>query len=154
MPQGERLFVYLSTSNFSVSAALVVEREQAQWPIYYISKVLHDAKTHYTLLEKITLALLMASHRLRYYIEAHPVTVLTAHPIKVVMGFSDLFGRIMKLATILAESDIEFRPRTAVKGKVLAELLINLPSVTPHSDCAGQSHGRKWNLYIDKSSTN
>ena len=50
---GETLLVYIAASNRVVSTAIVVEREEArhankvQRPIYFISEVLNESKTHY-----------------------------------------------------------------------------------------------------------
>ena len=51
---GEPLLLYITTTTQVVSAALVVEREEeghafkVQRPVYFISEVLSDSKTHYS----------------------------------------------------------------------------------------------------------
>jgi hypothetical protein len=48
-----------------VSVALVVEREEpgrsykVQRPVYFVSKVLSDSKTHYSSMQKLVYAILM-----------------------------------------------------------------------------------------------
>ena len=69
---GEPLILYLSSSDRAVSAALMVERKPSQTPIYYFSRVLSDAETRYSTLEKLVLALVQASRRLRRYFQGHP----------------------------------------------------------------------------------
>ncbi|XP_070019920.1 uncharacterized protein [Nicotiana sylvestris] len=64
---GERLFIYLVVSEVAVSAVLVREEQGKQSPIYYVSKSLLDAETRYPQLEKLSLALIMASRKLRPY---------------------------------------------------------------------------------------
>ena len=50
---GESLLLYIAAATQVVSAALVVEREEeghalkVQRPVYFISEVLSDSKTHY-----------------------------------------------------------------------------------------------------------
>ena len=50
---GEQLLLYIVATTQVVSAALVVEREEeghtlkVQCPVYFISEVLSDSKTHY-----------------------------------------------------------------------------------------------------------
>ena len=50
---GEALLLYIAATKQVVSAALVVEREEEghalkiQCPVYFISEVLLDSKTHY-----------------------------------------------------------------------------------------------------------
>ena len=45
--------------------------------VYYVSKTLADAKTRYLPLEKLALALVMASKKLNHYFQAHKIVVLT-----------------------------------------------------------------------------
>ena len=65
---GEGLLLYASASVTTMSGILVWEEEKEvryiQRIVYYISKALDDAKTHYTQLEKVAHALLVASHKL------------------------------------------------------------------------------------------
>lgn len=89
---GETLFVYLSITNFSVSSALIVVRDHAQYPAYYVSRVLHDAETQYTLIERMIFALVTTSHRLRHYFQDHSVTMITPHMIKLAIVSPDILG--------------------------------------------------------------
>ena len=50
----EILYLYLTVSPDVVSTTLVWEEEKIQWPIYYVSKRLLDAKMKYGELEKLT----------------------------------------------------------------------------------------------------
>ena len=62
----EDLFMYLLVSDHAVSAVLL--RDQGvQHPIYYISKILVNAKTRYLPLEKLVLALVRATRKLPHY---------------------------------------------------------------------------------------
>ena len=53
LSDGEFLLLYIAATTQVVSAALVVEREEeghtlkVQRPIYFVSEVLYDSKTHY-----------------------------------------------------------------------------------------------------------
>ena len=62
---GEALILYLGVSEFSISAVLIKEEEQAQQPVYYVSKRLLDAETRYLDMEKLAYALILASRKLR-----------------------------------------------------------------------------------------
>ncbi|XP_074355952.1 uncharacterized protein LOC141695617 [Apium graveolens] len=64
---GETLILYLSVSEYSVSAVLVKEEASHQWPVYYVSKRLLDAETRYTNMEKLVYALILAAQKLRPY---------------------------------------------------------------------------------------
>ncbi|XP_022032796.1 uncharacterized protein LOC110933903 [Helianthus annuus] len=61
----EPLILYLSAAEVAVGAVLMVERENIQTPIYYISKMLTGPETRYSMIEKLVLALVHASRRLR-----------------------------------------------------------------------------------------
>ncbi|XP_022032740.1 uncharacterized protein LOC110933845 [Helianthus annuus] len=61
----EPLILYLSVAEVAVGAVLMVERENVQTPIYYISKMLTGPETRYSMIEKLVLALVHASRRLR-----------------------------------------------------------------------------------------
>ena len=77
---GEDLFMYLSASEHAVSAILL--RDQGiQHPIYYISKTLVDTETRYLPLEKLALALVLATRKLPHYFQAHTIYVLTEYPL-------------------------------------------------------------------------
>ena len=49
--EGKLLFFYLEVSDYAVSRALIWEEEKVQWPVYYISKRLIDAKIRYPEME-------------------------------------------------------------------------------------------------------
>ena len=65
--KGDVLSLYLAVSSTAVSAVLVKDHEGTQYPIYYVSKSLLDAESRYSHLEKLILALIMASTKLRHY---------------------------------------------------------------------------------------
>ena len=77
---GESLFLYLV-----VSGALIREEEKVQWPVYYISKRLIDAETRYPEMEKLALALVIPSRKLRLYFHSYTIRVLTNYPLKQVL---------------------------------------------------------------------
>ncbi|XP_074336646.1 uncharacterized protein LOC141673810 [Apium graveolens] len=62
---GESLVLYLAVSEYSISAVLVREEDRQQSSVYYVSKLLHDAETRYTSMEKLVYTLILASRKLR-----------------------------------------------------------------------------------------
>ncbi|XP_062075821.1 uncharacterized protein LOC133779942 [Humulus lupulus] len=127
----EDLFLYLSVSQFAASSVLFREEANCQRPVFYCNKMLLDAETHYSMMEKLALALLTAKKKLRQYFESHNIIVYTDYPLKQVLSKLDLFGRLSKWAIELGTYDIQFSPRKAKKGQVLADFLVEIQSFTP-----------------------
>ncbi|XP_022032914.1 uncharacterized protein LOC110934027 [Helianthus annuus] len=155
----EVLKMYLAAAHTAVSAVLMVERDGKQTPIYYISRVLAGPETRYPTLEKLVLALVHATRRLRRYFQAHRVQVLTNYPLQQVLHKPEISGRLAKWAIELGTLDIEYQKRTAVKGQVIADFLAEIPEGEaivdpvvqdiPESSTARQT----WKLYTDGSSS-
>nr|GFC69137.1 reverse transcriptase domain-containing protein [Tanacetum cinerariifolium] len=78
-------------------------------------------------MEKLVLALVFAAKRLRRYFQAHPIVVITDQPIKEVISKPDASGRLQKWSVLLGEHNISYRPRTAIKGQILADFIIEKP---------------------------
>ncbi|KAJ0867049.1 putative nucleotidyltransferase, Ribonuclease H [Helianthus annuus] len=112
----EPLILYLSAADNAVGAVLIVEREGVQTPIYYISKMLNDPETSYSIMEKLVLALVHASRRLRRYFANHVITVLTNYRIGPILSKPDISGRLAKWAIELGAHTLHYKPRPAIKG--------------------------------------
>ncbi|GJX97650.1 reverse transcriptase domain-containing protein, partial [Tanacetum coccineum] len=117
-------------------------------------------------MEKLTLALVHATRRLRRYFQAHPIKVITNSPIKQVLSNSEASGRLAKWAVELGAYDIQYVPRVTVKGQILADtsMEINVAPVvasTPRVEDIPESSNarenltlglRAWRLYTDGAS--
>ncbi|XP_076889757.1 uncharacterized protein LOC143540640 [Bidens hawaiensis] len=79
------------------------------------------------MLEKLVLALVYAARRLGRYFQGHPINVLTGYKLKNVLSKPELSGRLTKWAIELGEHSIEYKPRPAIKGQVLADFVIEVP---------------------------
>ncbi|KAL2242652.1 UNVERIFIED_CONTAM: Retrovirus-related Pol polyprotein from transposon [Sesamum indicum] len=147
-PKGnEVLYVYLAVSENAISSALVREEGGVQSPIYYVSKMLHGAEKRYAQIEKLALALIVTARKLRPYFQGHRIIVLTNHPLRNVLARPEASGRLVKWAVELGEFDIEYQARTALKGQVLADFMVEFvdePETEPSSG--------KWMLHVDGSS--
>ncbi|GJV73177.1 reverse transcriptase domain-containing protein [Tanacetum coccineum] len=82
----EEFIVYLAAAKETVSAVLMTEREAKQMPIYFVSRALRGPKVNYTSMEKLVLALVHASKRLKRYFQAHPIIVITDQPIQQILA--------------------------------------------------------------------
>nr|GEW83692.1 reverse transcriptase domain-containing protein [Tanacetum cinerariifolium] len=150
-PQKE-LIMYLSANYGAVNAVLMTERGTTQTPIYFISHTLLGPELNYSPMEKLVLSLFFAAKRLRRYFQAHPITVITDQPIKQVMTRPDVAGRLQKRSIMLGEHNITYRPRTSVKGQILADFLIEMPGDVSQAASAAVTQEEPWTLFTDGSS--
>ena len=82
-------------------------------------------------MEKLILALVTVSRKLRPYFQAHTIEVPIEYPMKQVLHRLETSGRMMKWAIELSEFDIRYKPKTAIKGQVLADFVMEFTSVEP-----------------------
>ena len=80
---GEELLLYLAVSEVATSGVLVKEcNDGVQRPIYYVSRAFTKSEKNYTLLKKLTYALVTTSKKLRLYFQAHTIAVVTDQPLR------------------------------------------------------------------------
>ena len=102
---------------------MVREQEKVQWPIYYVSKRLLDTEIRYPKLEKPALALVYASRKLRPYFYSHSIEVLTNYPLRQVLQKLEASGRLFKWVIELGQFEVNYHPRTVIKGQALANFI-------------------------------
>jgi len=96
--------------------------------LYYLSRTLNGAELNYTPIEKICLALMFAIKKLRHYMQAHSVRLISrADPVKYILYRPILSGRLAKWALMLQEFEITYVPQKVVKGQALADFLADHP---------------------------
>ncbi|XP_058216855.1 uncharacterized protein LOC131327735 [Rhododendron vialii] len=96
----EDLYLYLVVSDHATSAVLVRKEGLEHQPIFYSSKTMMDSQTR--------------------------IVVLTEFPLRAVLRKTDTSSRILKFSQDLANFDIQFEPRTAIKGQALADFFAEL----------------------------
>ena len=75
--EGELLTLYLAISDFSTSVVLVRDKDRVQQPVYYCSRALRGVEERYPKMEKLILAMVNASRKLRPYFQAHTIEIST-----------------------------------------------------------------------------
>ena len=146
--QGEELYLYLAVSHATVSAALVREEDGIQKPVYFTSRTLRGAEERYLQMEKLAFTLVIAARRLKPYFQAHTIIVLTNKPLRKAMNSPEAVGRMALWAIELSEFDIQYRPRTAIKGQAVADFIAEF---TLGEDQLVEEK-EQWNIYTDGSS--
>ncbi|XP_058222964.1 uncharacterized protein LOC131332683 [Rhododendron vialii] len=91
----EDLYLYLAVSDHATSAELVRKEGMEHQPIFYSSKTMTDFQMR--------------------------IVVLIEFPLKAVLRKTDTSSRILKFSKDLANFDIQFEPRTAIKGQALVD---------------------------------
>ena len=105
MPE-EELYLYIAVSQAAVSAALVRGKGGFQRPVYFISRAFREAEERYPWMEKLVFALKTAARKLKPYLQAHTIVVLTDQPLKRAMSSPEAAGRIALWAIELSEFDV------------------------------------------------
>ena len=62
-------------------------------------------------MEKLILALVTATRKLRPYFQVHTIEVPTEYPMKQVLHKPETSGRLMKWVIELSEFDIRYKPK-------------------------------------------
>lgn len=139
---------------------MLVEREGRQISVHYVSWTLHEAEKKYAPVEKLALALLHLSRRLRRYFEAHPIKVITDQPIKQILDKAEASERLAKYTVELRAYNITYVPRNAIKGQVLADFINEIAIGSSGEDSKGRgkeiydiSQAEEWTLYTDGASS-
>ena len=117
-------------------------------PVYYISEVLSETKTHYPQIQKLLYAVVLARRKLRHYFEAHPVTVVSSFPLGEIARNREAEGRIAKWSVELMGETLTYAPRKAIKFQILADFVAEWTDTQlPPS----QIQGECWTMYFDGS---
>nr|GEV21767.1 reverse transcriptase domain-containing protein [Tanacetum cinerariifolium] len=88
---------------------------------------LRGPELNYTSMEKLILALVHTSKRLKRYFQAHPIIVITDQPIQQVLSRPKLAGRLQKWSIELGEYATHYRPRVSVKWQILVDFIVERP---------------------------
>ena len=91
-----------------------MNKEQA---IYYISRTLADYEVHYVHIEKLCLAIIFLTRKLRHYMLNDKIYVLAREDaLRYMMSHVYINSRSSKWIMILTKYDLEFMNQKSIKG--------------------------------------
>ncbi|PKI77170.1 hypothetical protein CRG98_002452 [Punica granatum] len=120
------LVLYLTVCRQSLECMLGQEDESthAEHTIYYLSKKFTEWESNCLEIEKMCCALVWVMQRLRQYTLYHTIRLLSkADPLKYLLDNPSSMKNIAKWRCQLTKYDIEYVPRTSVKGQAIADHL-------------------------------
>jgi ribonuclease HI len=92
--------------------------------IYYLSKKFTECESRYTEIERLCCALVWATKRLRHYMLYYTTWLISkVDPLRYICNKPFLSSRIARWQVLLAEYDIVYMTRKAVKGSAIADHL-------------------------------
>ncbi|RVW87634.1 Retrovirus-related Pol polyprotein from transposon 297 [Vitis vinifera] len=156
---GHPLLLYLSVSDMALGCMLAqlddLGKESA---IYYLSKRMLEYECKYIMIERLCLALVWATRRLRHYMTEYSVLlVLRLDPLRYLFDRPVLTSRLMRWLVLLTEFDIHYVTQKSVKGSIVADHLASLSlsndrSVDddfPDEQIVSMTSITGWRLYFD-----
>ena len=100
-------------------------------------------------MEKLVLALVTTSRKLQPYFQAHTIEVPTEYPMKQILHKPKTSGRLIKWAIEMSEFDIRYKPRTSIKGHILADFITEFTPAEPTKATQLTPDLPIWRLSVD-----
>ena len=96
--------------------------------IYYLSKKMLEYECRYIMIERLCLALVLATRRLRHYVtEYSKLLVSRLDLLRYLFDRPVLTSRLMRWLVLLIEFDIQYVTQKSVKGSIVKDHLASLP---------------------------
>ena len=126
---GRPLLLYLSVLDIALGCMLAqlndLGKERA---IYYLSNRMLEYECKYIMIERVCLALVWATRRLRHYVTKYSILLVSLlDPLRYLFDRSVLTGMLMRWLVLLTEFDIQYMTHKSVKGSIVADHLASLP---------------------------
>ena len=80
-------------------------------------------------MEKLAFALVTTAPKLKLYFQAYIVVIPTDKPLRRAMSSPKTVGWMALWVVELSEFDIQYRPRMAIKGQVVADFIVEFTLV-------------------------
>ena len=126
---GRPFLMYLSVSDMALGCMLAqlddLGKERA---IYYLSKRMLECECRYIMIERLCLALVWATRRLRHYVTKYSILLVSRLDLlRYLFDRPVLIGRLMRWLVLLTEFDIQYVTQKSVKGSIVVDHLASLP---------------------------
>ena len=159
---GKPLLLYISVNQVACGGFLAQYKEGSliEHAIYYVSKTFIDYEKKYSQIEKTCLALVWMCQKLRHYLLASEVKILSKlNPLKYILEQPFLSGRVAKWQVLLMQYDLEYVSQQSIKGQAIADQLADFPLAEevkaeddfPDEQICNIQQSPIWNLFFDGS---
>ncbi|WKA00122.1 hypothetical protein VitviT2T_018512 [Vitis vinifera] len=156
---GRPLLLYLSVSNMALRCMLAqLDDLGKESVIYYLSKRMLKYECKYIMIERLCLAVVWATRRLRHYMTEYFVLLVSRlDPLRYLFDRPVLTSGLMRWLVLLTEFDIHYVTQKSVKGSIVADHLASLPisndrSVDddfPNEQIISMTDITGWRFYFD-----
>ncbi|WKA03678.1 hypothetical protein VitviT2T_021777 [Vitis vinifera] len=115
---GRPLLLYLLVSDMALGCMLAqIDDLGKERAIYYLSKRMLEYEMKYVMIERLCLALVWATRRLRHYMTEYSVHLISRlDPLRYLFDRPALTGRLMRWLVLLTEFDIQYVLRSLLRG--------------------------------------
>ena len=107
-------------------------------------------------MEKLALALVIASRKLRPYFHSYTICVLTNYLLRQVLQKPDASSPLLKWVIELSQFDLEFVPRPTIKRQALVDFIVEFTTLEDKRPeealVVPTTKIPKWRLYVNGSS--
>ena len=126
---GRPLLLYLSISDMALGCILAQLNDSGKVrAIYYLSKRMLEYECRYIMIERLYLALVWVTRRLRHYVTEYSILLVSRlDPLRYLFDRPVLTGRLMRWLVLLTEFDIQYVTQNSIKWSIIADHLASLP---------------------------
>ena len=156
---GRPLLLYLSVSDMALGCMLgQIDDSGKERAIYYLSKRMLEYEMIYVMIERLCLALVWATRRLRHYMTEYSVHLISRlDPLRYLFDRPALTGRLMRWLVLLIEFDIQYVSLKSIKESIVTDHLALLPTSEerpvdddfPNEEFVAMTSLSGWCMYFD-----
>ena len=156
---GRPLFLNLLVSDMALGCMLAqIDDSWNERAIYYLSKRMLEYEMKYVMIERLCLALVWATRRLRHYMTEYSLHLISClDPLRYLFDRPALTGRLMRWLVLLTEFDIQYVSQKSIKGSIVADHLASLSTSEdrpvdddfPNEEFVAMTSLSGWCMYFD-----